>query len=93
MVRARKLSDDGRPAQVGLYPTGVLAQTLGLFGVRAGVPPCAVVRNAKSEQLSDVGIGALVTLTSLEEIAELGLAGGSDSATAAEIPGRRAARS
>jgi 5-oxoprolinase (ATP-hydrolysing)/N-methylhydantoinase A len=77
VVRARKLFDDGRPSQVGLYPNGVLVQTPGLFGGQPGVLPCAAVRNAKSEQLSDLGIGALVTLTSPEEIAELRLAGGS----------------
>jgi 5-oxoprolinase (ATP-hydrolysing)/N-methylhydantoinase A len=77
MVRARKLFDDGRPAQVGLYPNGVLVETQGLFGGRAAELPGAAVRNVKGEQISDVGIGALITLTSPDEVAELRLAGGS----------------
>jgi 5-oxoprolinase (ATP-hydrolysing) len=76
-VRARKLFDDGRPARVGLYPNGVLVQTAGLFGGRAGVLPGAAVRNARDKQAAEVGIGALVTLTSPNDIAELRLAGGS----------------
>jgi 5-oxoprolinase (ATP-hydrolysing)/N-methylhydantoinase A len=77
IVRARKLFDDGRPAQVGLYPNGVLVQTPGLFGGRPGSLPGAAVRNAPDRQGEEVGIGALVTLTSASEIAELRLAGGS----------------
>ena len=77
VIRARKLFDDDRPAQVGLYPSGVLVQTEGLFGGRAGILPGAAVRNAAGEEISDVGIGALVTLTSPDEVAELRLAGGS----------------
>jgi 5-oxoprolinase (ATP-hydrolysing) len=77
VVRARKLFDDGRPAQVGLYPNGVLVQTPGLFGGRPGILPGAAVRNTCSVEEDGVGIGALVTLTSAQEIAELRLAGGS----------------
>jgi 5-oxoprolinase (ATP-hydrolysing)/N-methylhydantoinase A len=77
VVRTRKLFDDGQPAQVGLYPNGVLVQTPGLFGGRSAVLPGAVVRDANGGGLSDLGIGALITLTSPDEIAELRLAGGS----------------
>ncbi|MBV9373896.1 MAG: hydantoinase B/oxoprolinase family protein, partial [Alphaproteobacteria bacterium] len=77
VIRARKLCDDGRPAQVGLYPSGVLVQTEGLFGGRAGILSGGAVRNTNGEEVSDVGIGALVTLTSPDEVAELRLAGGS----------------
>jgi 5-oxoprolinase (ATP-hydrolysing)/N-methylhydantoinase A len=45
MIRARKLFDDDRPAQVGLYPSGVLVQTQGLFGVKRAsypAPWCAM---------------------------------------------------
>jgi 5-oxoprolinase (ATP-hydrolysing) len=77
IVRARKLFDDDRPAQVGLYPNGVLVQTPGLFGGRAGVLPGAAVRNSRDGQTAEIGIGALVTLTSPDEVAELRLAGGS----------------
>jgi 5-oxoprolinase (ATP-hydrolysing) len=77
LVRARKLFDDGRPAQVGLYPNGVLAQTPGLFGGRPGTLPGAAVENARDGLVGEVGIGALVTLTSTDEVAELRLAGGS----------------
>jgi 5-oxoprolinase (ATP-hydrolysing)/N-methylhydantoinase A len=77
IVRARKLFDDRRPAQVGLYPNGVLVQTRGLFGGRAGMLPSATVRSARDGQAAEVGIGALVTLTSPDEVAELRLAGGS----------------
>ena len=77
VIRARKLFDDDRPAQVGLYPSGVLVQTEGLFGGGAGILPGAAVRNASGEEISDVGVGGLVTLTSADEVAELRLAGGS----------------
>ena len=77
IVRTRKLFDDGRPAQVGLYPNGVLVQTKGLFGGRPGILPHAAVCNTNGEELAELGIGALVTLSSPDEIAELSLAGGS----------------
>ena len=76
-MRARKLFDDGRAAQVGLYPNGVLVQTPGLFGGQPGTLPGAAVANARDGLVDEVGIGALVTLTSTDEIAELRLAGGS----------------
>ena len=77
IVRARKLFDDGCLAQVGLYPNGVLVQTAGLFAGRSGTLPGATVRNTRSGDEEGVGIGALVTLTSADEVAELRLAGGS----------------
>jgi hypothetical protein len=64
-------------SRLGLYPNGVLVQTPGLFGGRAGVLPGAAVRNSRDGQTAEIGIGALVTLTSPDEVAELRLAGGS----------------
>lgn len=55
----------------------MLVQTPGLFGGRAGVLPGAAVRNSRDGQTAEIGIGALVTLTSPDEVAELHLAGGS----------------
>jgi 5-oxoprolinase (ATP-hydrolysing) len=55
----------------------VLVQTPGLFGGRAGVLPGTAVRNSRDGQTVEIGIGALVTLTSPDEVAELRLAGGS----------------
>jgi len=77
IVLARKLYDDGRPTQVGLYPNGVSVAPDGLFAGRSGALARAAVIDDNGNELSNVGVGALVTLTSPGEIAELRCAGGS----------------
>ncbi len=76
-IRARLLFDDGRPAQVGLYPNGVAVPTAGLFGGKSGALARAAMRTDSAEEVSDLGIGALVTMVSPNDIAELDMAGGS----------------
>ena len=77
IVRARRLFDDGRPVQVGLYPNGVAVRTPGLFGGKPGSLARAAVRGKSGAEVSDLGIGALATLASPSEVAELDIAGGS----------------
>jgi 5-oxoprolinase (ATP-hydrolysing)/N-methylhydantoinase A len=76
-IRARLLFDDGRPAQVGLYPNGVAVPTAGLFGGKSGALARAAMRTDSAEEVSDLGIGALATMVSPNDIAELDMAGGS----------------
>lgn len=61
----------------GLHPDGVLTRTAGLFGGLAGGPVRAVTRSSTNDGVTDHGIGGLVTLTRLDEILEVQLAGGS----------------
>ena len=77
IVRARKLYEDGRPSQVGLYPIGVGVSTDGLFGGGAGHGASAKVTHTETGEVTEIGTGALVTLTSDQEIVELCLPGGS----------------
>jgi 5-oxoprolinase (ATP-hydrolysing) len=77
VIVTRKLLDDARPAQVGLYPNGVGVPTPGLFKGRAGAESRAWVRNDAGEVLTDMGTGGLVVLADPSEISELHLAGGS----------------
>jgi 5-oxoprolinase (ATP-hydrolysing)/N-methylhydantoinase A len=76
-VRVRKLYDDGLPTLASLYPEGVVVQTQGLFGGKAGGKAWGGVRNPSGEVLKDTGTGELVTLTRSDEIAEVVLCGGS----------------
>jgi 5-oxoprolinase (ATP-hydrolysing)/N-methylhydantoinase A len=76
-IRARRLFDDDRPTQVGLYPNGVAVATNGLFGGKPGAAARAAVRTDHAAQVSDLGIGALATLKSPNDVAELDMAGGS----------------
>ena len=77
VIRAHRLFDDGRPAQVGLYPNGVAVGTPGLFGGKPGAQARAAVRSESGTDSSDLGIGALATLASPSDVAELDMAGGS----------------
>src|SRR5262245_20045376 len=76
VVRVRKLLDDGQPTLASLHPDGVLTRTPGLFGGQPGGPVRGVMLNAAGDVVRDYGIGALVTLSSTDEILELRLAGG-----------------
>lgn len=76
VISARKLEDDGKPCQVGLYPSGVLSPTPGLFGGRPGGRASGRVGRAGGG-FRDVGVGALSVLETEEDCAELRVAGGS----------------
>ena len=76
VISARKLENDGRPCQVGLYPTGVLKPVAGLFGGRSGGRAGGIVGRFDGAT-RDVGVGALSVLETTVEYAELRVAGGS----------------
>ena len=76
VISARKLDDDGRPCQVGLYPMGVLKEVAGLFGGRPGGRSGGTLGRFDGAA-TDVGVGALSVLETPEEYAELRVAGGS----------------
>ena len=76
VISARKLDDDGKPCQVGLYPMGVLKPVQGLFGGRPGGRSGGTVGRFDGAA-RDVGVGALSVLETPEEYAELRVAGGS----------------
>ena len=76
VISARKLDDDGKPCQVGLYPMGVLRPVPGLFGGRPGGRSGGTVGRFDGAT-RDVGTGALAVLDTAEEYAELRVAGGS----------------
>ncbi|EDP61017.1 Hydantoinase/oxoprolinase [alpha proteobacterium BAL199] len=76
VISTRKLQDDGRPCQVGMYPNGVLTRVQGLFGGKAGAPSAGLVGRF-GETPRDIGVGALSKLTRVDEFAELRISGGS----------------
>ena len=76
VISARKLENDGKPCQVGLYPTGVLKPVAGLFGGRSGGRAGGIVGRFDGAT-RDVGVGALSVLETTVEYAELRVAGGS----------------
>ena len=76
VISARKLENDEKPCQVGLYPMGVLRPVAGLFGGRPGGRSGGIVGRFDGAA-RDVGVGALSVLETAEEYAELRVAGGS----------------
>jgi 5-oxoprolinase (ATP-hydrolysing)/N-methylhydantoinase A len=83
-VRLRKLSDDGLPTLVSLYPEGVNNPISGLFGGSAGGGASGKVIDDQGHVLRDVGTGELVQVTHPHEIVELVLAGGAGYGAPAE---------
>ena len=77
VVRVKKLLDDGQPSLAGLHPDGVLTRTAGLFGGEPGGPTRGLMRDPAGKLVKDYGIGALVTLSTPEQVLEVQLAGGS----------------
>ncbi len=75
-ISTRKLQDDGRACQVGMYPNGVLTRVQGLFGGKAGAPSAGLVGRF-GEAPRDIGVGALSKLTGVDQYAELRISGGS----------------
>jgi N-methylhydantoinase B/oxoprolinase/acetone carboxylase alpha subunit len=75
-VRFRKLSDDGLPLLATIYPEGVTHPAPGLFGGGACVAARARVINSSGEVLRDCGTGALIEITSTDEIVDVVVAGG-----------------
>ena len=90
VISARKLDDDGRPCQVGLYPMGVLRPVPGLFGGRPGGRAGGRTSRPGGE-VRDVGVGALSVLETPAEYAELRVAGGSGFGDPLERPFRSGA--
>ena len=76
VIAARKLENDGKSCQVGLYPNGVLRPVAGLFGGRPGGRAGGLVGRSDGAT-EDVGLGALSVLETAAEHAELRVAGGS----------------
>jgi 5-oxoprolinase (ATP-hydrolysing)/N-methylhydantoinase A len=83
-VRLRKLSDDGLPTLVSLYPEGVNNPIPGLFGGKAGGGASGRVIDEQGHVLKDVGTGELVQVRQPHEIVELVLAGGAGYGQASE---------
>jgi 5-oxoprolinase (ATP-hydrolysing)/N-methylhydantoinase A len=75
-VRFRKLNNDGLPTLAALFPEGVKAVLPGLAGGHAGGRAFAGIRRPDGTLAHDCGAGELVTLTHIDEIAELIFAGG-----------------
>ncbi|MSO54924.1 MAG: methylhydantoinase [Rhodospirillales bacterium] len=76
-LRVRKLENDGRSVLGSFHPMGVDVKTPGLFKGKAGHTAQVVVRDPKGDILSDLGPGALISLTTPNQIVELRLGGGS----------------
>ncbi len=76
-TRIRKLHDDGQPTLFSVYPEGVGIQTPGLFGGHSGGPVHGLVRDLQGAVVQDCGPGELVTLTGVDRVVEVQLAGGS----------------
>ena len=85
VISARKLENDGKPCQVGLYPTGVLKPVAGLFGGRSGGRAGGIVGRFDGAT-RDVGVGTLSVLETTVEYAELRVAGGSGFGDPTERP-------
>ena len=83
-VRLRKLSDDGLPTLVSLYPEGVNNPIPGLFEGKAGGGASGRVIDDQGHILKDVGTGELVQVKQPHEIVELVLAGGAGYGPASE---------
>ena len=75
-TRLRKLYDDGLPTLASVYPEGVGVTVEGLHGGRHGGSVHGRVVDPAGKVLRDCGTGELVTLTSVDQIVEIQLAGG-----------------
>jgi 5-oxoprolinase (ATP-hydrolysing) len=75
-TRLRKLHDDGLPTLASVYPEGVGVTVPGLHGGLAGGGVRGVVLDADGNVVHDCGTGELVTLTRIDRIVEVQLAGG-----------------
>lgn len=76
-VRARKLYANNEPVLVSVFPQGAGIEAPGLFGGKAGLSAKACLTDPGGAILRDYGVGAVETLTSVNEILELQLGGGS----------------
>ena len=76
-TRVRKLHEDGLPTLFSVYPEGVGIQTEGLFGGRPGGSVRGIVRDLQGKVVQDCGTGELVTVTGVDRVVEVQLAGGS----------------
>ncbi len=76
-TRLRKLHDDGLPTLFSVYPEGVGIRTDGLFGGQPGGEVRGVVRDLAGAVVQDCGTGELVTISTVDRVVEVQLAGGS----------------
>jgi len=76
-TQVRKLHDDGLPTLFSIYPEGVGIRQDGLFGGQPGGPVRGLVRALDGSILRDCGTGELVTITGVDQVVEVQLAGGS----------------
>lgn len=84
-VRVRKLTDDGRPALMGIHPQGMLVDIPGLFGGLSGRR--TGVRLAENgEALENEDLGSLVELRRPSQGLTIELAGGSGYGDPGERP-------
>ncbi len=74
-IVTRKLHDDDRPCQAGLYPNGVMVEMDGLFGGSPGMRGAAWIDDGDGPR--NMGIGGLSTLENTGQRAGVRLAGGS----------------
>jgi 5-oxoprolinase (ATP-hydrolysing) len=91
-TRLRKLRDDGLPTLASVYPEGVGVTVDGLAGGRAGGGVRGVVLDPAGNVTRDCETGELVTLTRIDEIVEIQLAGGAGYGKPRERPAERVAR-
>ena len=76
IVKIRKLYDDNLICKAGIYPNGMMSPIKGLFGGKASLIAKAWFKNKKNNTVN-LGIGGIIDLTTIKEIAFLRLAGGS----------------
>ena len=84
-VQVRKLSDDGRPALMGIHPQGMLVDIPGLFG---GLPGkrTGVRLEEEGDIVENEALGSLVELHKPSQRLTIELAGGSGYGDPAERP-------
>lgn len=75
-TRLRKLDDDGLPTLFSVYPEGLGVDPPGLFGGLSGGGVHGVVTDLAGTVVHDCGTGELITLSTIDRIVEVQLAGG-----------------
>jgi 5-oxoprolinase (ATP-hydrolysing) len=75
-VQVRKLHDDGNPVLMGLHPQGMLVETPGLFGGRAG-RRANVRLDEGRDTVEGMDLGGLAELRRTSQLLTIELAGGS----------------
>ena len=89
VISARKLENDGKPCQVGLYPMGVLRQVPGLFGGRPGGRSGRDRRPARRERWKTSGWARCRSSRRRRSSPSFGSRAAPDSGTPWSAPSRR----